>query len=161
MYKIEYDVKINENGRPYIDLPDDYENNSEDRFFVMELVRYILQDSLNRRGKDLSSHTLDKMEDTISFIGQIGDEIAHIIYEQMKNLGEAEFLLNNYYHVQVDTIEQRNNIPLHNIQFGNKIFDRCEGLKVLVVGEENIYVLTNGIENENWTLLETYENETN
>jgi len=161
MFKIEYYVKINENGRPYIDLPEDYENNPEDRFFVMELVQYILRDSLNRRGHELTPEELKHLENTINIIGQISDEVANIIYNQMKNVGNAEFLLNNNYHVLVKTIEERNSLPMSDIQFGDKLFDRCEGLKVFVGDEENVYELTNGIENENWKLIECHENKTN
>jgi hypothetical protein len=32
MLKIEYEIKLNENGRPYIDLPTDYEDKPEDKF---------------------------------------------------------------------------------------------------------------------------------
>ncbi|MFW6246622.1 MAG: hypothetical protein ACOC22_00400 [bacterium] len=154
MFKIEYDVKISENGRPYIDLPDDNANNVEDRFFVIEMTRYILQGTLRRNNDRLTPEIQKHMENTEIIIGQVGDEMAKIIHAQMKNLGEYEFIVGNNYHIQVDTIEQRNSLPLHDILYNGKLFDRREGLKVFVVNEENIYVLTNGIENENWTLIE-------
>jgi hypothetical protein len=157
MYKIEYDVKIHEGGIPYIDIPEDYENNPEDRLFVLDVSRYLFEDILHKRRDILDDNAIHQIENAINLLRQIGDEVAVIIYQQMRNLGETEFILNNNYHLQVNNIEERDALPLVDIQFGNKIFDRREGLKVLVVDEEKIYILTNGIENENWTLIQNDE----
>ncbi len=161
MFKIEFDVKIHEDGIPYIDLPEDYENNAEDRLFVLDISRYLFEDILNKRRNILDDRTTFQMENAINLLRQLSEEVAKIIYEQMRNLGETEFILNNYYHIQVQTIEERDLLPLKDIQFTNKIFDRREGLKVFVTDEENVYILTNGIENENWKLIECHEDETN
>jgi len=157
MFKIEFDVKIHEDGIPYIDLPEDYENNAEDRLFVLDVSRYLFEDILHKRRNILDERTIFQMENAINLLRQLSEEIAKIIYEQMRNLGETEFILNNYYHIQVQTIEERDALPLKDIQFTNKLFDRREGLKVFVTDEEKAYILTNGIENENWTLIERYE----
>jgi len=153
MFKIEYDVKIHEEGIPYIDLPEDYENNAEDRLFVLDVSRYLFEDILNKRRTVLDDRTIFQMENAINLLRQLSDEVSKIIYEQMRNLGETEFILNNYYHIQVQTIEERDALPLKDIQFTNKLFDRREGLKVFAIDEEKVYILTNGIENENWKLI--------
>ena len=161
MFKIEYDVKIHEGGIPYIDLPEDYENNVEDRLFVLDVSRYLFEDILRKRHDVLDNNAINQIENAVKLLAQISEEVAILIYEQMRNMGEAEFILNNHYHVQVDTIEERDNLPTKDIQFTNKLFDRREGLKVFVIETESIYVLANGIENENWKLVEQDENETN
>ena len=150
MFKIEYDVKVEDDGIVYIDIPEDYENNPEDRLFVLDMNRYIFEDILNRRSNELDDNTINQLQNTINLLRQVGEEAAKIIYGQMKNLGETEFILNNNYHIQVDTIEERDALPVKNIQFTNKIFERRLGLKVFVIKEEKIFELKNGIENENW-----------
>ena len=47
MHTIEYEIGLNDEGRPFIGLPEDYEQNPEDRFFAIEITRYILQDLMN------------------------------------------------------------------------------------------------------------------
>lgn len=153
MYEILYEIKINENNRPYIDLPEDYEDKMEDKFFVMELVYYILKDTLKRRNSELDSNTNKLINSVISLLTQISDEMAFLVYKKMKNAGDLNFFMNNNYHIMVPTIEMRNKLPLNNITYENKLFDRREGLKVFVVEDLNIYILENGIKNENWKFL--------
>ncbi len=151
MYRIEYEVKINESGRPYISLPDDYEQRPEDRFFAIEITRYILQDLLQRRKPDLDENTVEKMGTCASLLGQIGDSVAEILWNAMKNQGDVMLMLDSKYHIQVSTIEERDNLGMEYIYYNNKIFERQEGLKVLVLDNETVYELKNGINNENWT----------
>lgn len=150
MYVLEFDVQLNEDGRPYIFLPDDYENQPEDRFFGIEMSRYLLQDLIHRRSDELDENTITQINNAISLLGQIGDEMADILFGNMRRMAEVEIMLNPQYHVQVSTLEERNNLPEKFIYFNNKIFDRIDGLKVLVTEEMKIYKLTNGITNENW-----------
>jgi hypothetical protein len=149
MYKIEYDIKLNESGRPCIDLPKDYENKPEDRFLAIELARYILQDLNLRKSGGLSSDTVEKLETSINFLGQIGDEVAALLWEGMKLSGEAAFILNNKYHIQVENVEERDKLGFV-MAYNNKVFKRQNGLKVLVTDEMKIYELQGGIANENW-----------
>lgn len=150
MYTIEYDIQLNEAGRPYVELPDDYENQPEDRFFSIEMTRYILQDLIYRRGSELDDNTNKHLDNTINLLGQISDEMAEILFGEMRRMGDVEMMLNSKYHVQVQSITERDNLPETNIYYSNKIYDRKEGLKVLVVEDMKIYELTNGISNENW-----------
>ena len=43
MHNIEYEIKLNEQGRPCISIPENHENNPEDKFFAIELARYLPQ----------------------------------------------------------------------------------------------------------------------
>jgi hypothetical protein len=76
MYKIEYSVGLNEQGRPCIELPEDYEQRPEDRFFALEVTRWMLQDLLTRRTQDLDQKTVSAMDEAERLIGQLGDEVA-------------------------------------------------------------------------------------
>ena len=103
------------------------------------------------------------MDGVINFLGQIGDEMAEIMYGQMKALGEMKMMLNDKYHIRVNSIEKRDALPIKNILYDDKIFDRVEGLCVRVQLDESlynayydsepiyeIYELKDGITNEHW-----------
>lgn len=152
MLKIEYEIQLNETGRPCIELSKDYEDKSEDKFFAIELARYFLQGVYNRRTSILDKQTIDMMDIAIRLLGQIGDEMAHIIYDSMVAMGDVDFLIGNKYHHTVKSIEERDKIE--NIFVVNgKIFKREVGLKIYVIDESTIYELKNGITNENWEIL--------
>jgi len=153
MYNIEYEIGLNEQGRPYIILPENYEQRPEDRFFALEICRYILQDLLNRRSADLDPHTIGAIDESERLLGQLGDEVAKILYGQMKISGEFMLAIGVNYHIEVPTIEERDILPEKNILFNNKIFDRVEGLKVWVIEDKIIYELKDGITNENWVKI--------
>jgi hypothetical protein len=150
MLKIEYEIKLNEHGRPYIDLPLDYDNKAEDKFFVLELTRYVLQEVFKRRSAEFDPFTADKLNDCIGILEQVSDEVAMILYNQMEIMGDVALTIHNDYHIQVENIEERNNLPRKGIIYNGKIFRRQEGLKVLTYNDMIIYELREGIENENW-----------
>jgi len=151
MHRIEYEIKLNDTGRPCIDLSSDYEDKPEDKFFAIELARYVLQDVYNRRSSEFDTQTAEEIDRGIRLLGQIGDEVAVLLWENMKMLGQVAFAMNGKYHVQVKDIEERDNLNPQAILQGDKLYFRTEGLKVLVTDEMKIYELVNGIENENWT----------
>jgi hypothetical protein len=147
MHKIEYEIKLNKAGRPCIELPVDYENKAEDRFFAIEIARYILQDVLNRRKDGIDESTWQKFETVIAVLGQVGDEIAHILWDGMVLMGDTMLLLDKRYHVMVKTVEERDG--LHDfIIYDDKIYKKKNGLKVLVSDEEKVYVITDDMDGE-------------
>jgi hypothetical protein len=151
MLKIEYEVQLNESGRPCITLPDDYDEKPEDKFFAMELTRYVLAGVYNRKSAKFDKYNAEKLEECINVLGQISDEVAAILYGQMKMAGELSMELNKQYHIMLKTIEERNDISYNGIIYNEKLFERKAGLKVLVLADMKIYELQNGIDNENWT----------
>lgn len=153
MYTLEYEIQLNEDGRPYVELPDDYENQPEDRFFSIEMTRYVLQDLMYRRKDELDDNTVKHLDNTINLLGQISDEMAKLLFGEMRRMADVEMMLNPKYHIQVNTIEDRDKLPEKMIYYNNKIFDRIEGLKVLITEKMEIYELTDGITNENWKLV--------
>lgn len=153
MYTLQYELQLNENGRPCIALPDDYENNPEDRFFSIEMSRYILQNLSIRKKDILDENTLKHLDNTINLLGQISDEMAKILFDGMCKMGEVEMILKPKYHIQVKSIEDRNILSNEFIFYGGKVFNRIEGLRVLVTEEMEIYELNDGITNENWRLI--------
>ena len=85
MFNIEYDITLNENGRPCVDLSNDYENNPEDRFFAIELTRYLLEKIYVEKNDKFSENAIKHMNNTIKLLGQISDEIAKILWNNMKD----------------------------------------------------------------------------
>jgi hypothetical protein len=152
MLKIEYEIKLNENGRPYIDLPTDYEDKPEDKFFVLELARYLLQNVYVRRSAEFDPYTAAKLDDCINILGQVSDEVAILLFKQMQVIGDFAIITNRNYDVQVDSIEERNKLNYNGFIYNNKIYVRHEGLKVLVLSDMKIYELQGGIDDTNWEL---------
>jgi hypothetical protein len=150
MYSIEYDIKLNESGRPCIDLPQEHEDKPEDKFLALELARYVLQGVYMRKSSEFNPETGEKLEIAINLLGQIGDEVAALLWEGMKLSGDAAFIMNSRYHIQVESIEERDKLGFVSV-YNSKVFKRQEGLKVLVTNEMKVYKLQGGIENENWT----------
>ena len=160
MLKIEYEIDLNENGRPCIKLAKDYEEKPEDKFLAIELSRYILQDVLRRRSAEFDKDAAKKIEICCNLLGQVGDEVAALLWENMKVMGEASFMLNNNFHFRVNSIEERDKIGKFIIT-DSKVFERKEGLKVLVINDDmKIYELVDGVENENWQEVRKDESQT-
>lgn len=149
MLKIEYQIKLNERGRPYIDLSEDYEDKPEDKFFVIELSRYFLQNVYMRRSSEFDKETSEALDITTRLLGQIGDEMAHLIYDNMMAAGEMQMMLNEKYHVIVNSLEERDNIG-DAIVHKDVLFKKQNGLKVFVVEDSTYYQF----QNENWVKLD-------
>ena len=167
MQEIRYKIDLNENGRPCIDLPPDYLHNQEDKFFGIEMTRYYLQVVFARMDASLyDANTLKRFEENISFLGQLGDELAEILFIDMKQNGDIAMAMNEgefNAHIYQKSIADRDALGMGYIIFGDKIFKREIGFKVFVHDGENpepftdefgIYELQNGITNEHWVKIQ-------
>ncbi len=162
MYKIEYGIGLNENGRPCIELPEEYEQKPEDKFFAIEIARYFLQmTEANMDDSIYDQNTFQSMDVAIRLLGQLGDEMAIITYEGMRAQGDIAMMLDSTYHMEVTSIEERDALPEKNIIYDDKMFDRVEGLRVYVLQpleeydkeKSGLYELRDGITNENWVKI--------
>ena len=160
MFEIKYEIKLNDNGRPCVDLPEDYEDKPEDKFFAIEIARYFLQQIYGRmKSPPYDQNTIDMTDISIRLLGQIGDEMARIQWHNMKNMGDMAFLMGNQdYHVLCDTIEERNNISEKGIVYYGKLYVRQEGLRVFTQddtdGKWKVFELKGGITNDDWKIVE-------
>ena len=158
MFEIKYEIKLNDNGRPCVDLPEEYEDKPEDKFFVMELSRYVLTNVYNRRSHEFDPVEADKLLHCINVLGQVSDEIAALLYGQMVSMGDIQVTLGGSYHILVKTIEERDAIPETGFVYEGKIFNRQEGLRVKVIDVDlpikdltiQYFELQGGITNNNW-----------
>lgn len=162
MFEIKYSIGLNEQGRPCIELPEDYDQNPEDKFFAIEIARYYLQVVFAKMDETrYDQQTISVMDEGIRLLGQIGDEMAEIQYNNMRSQGELAMMMAGTYHISVNSIEERDALPEKNILYNNKLFDRVEGLKIMVQTYDaetflpvlTIYELQNGTTNENWVKI--------
>jgi hypothetical protein len=162
MYRIDYEISLNENGRPCIELPDEYEQKPEDKFFAIEIARYYMQMVAENMDETIfDDHTFRVMDESIRLLGQLGDEMAEIQYEGMRAQGQIKMMMDSPYHVEVLGIEGRDALPEKDIVYHDRIFDRVEGLRVYVnfaiedwdADLAGVYELKDGITNEHWVKL--------
>ncbi len=152
MIKFEYQIKLNDDGRPYIDIPEDYQNKVEDQFMVLEMSRYLILSLLTNRRSELPENEVKALESTFDNLEVLSDELAILLKEQMEVMGEAVLHVERNYHVTVDSMKARNDLNYEGIIYEDKIFKRMIGLRVLVLENMNIFELVDGIDNENWRL---------
>ena len=110
----------------------------------------MLQNTYDRLSENFDVGTAKKLDMTIRVLGQIGDQMAELLWNSMKTSGDAEMIMGKSYNVAVDTIEERDSLATTGILEGENIFLRTEGLKVFVKNENKIYMLNGGDKNENW-----------
>ena len=150
MHTIDYEINLNERGRPCIGLPAIYKDKPEDKFFAIEIARYVLQNTYDRLSEKFDKDTAEKIDLTIRVLGQLGDQMAELLWNSMKVYGDTEMILGKSYYVTVDTIEERDSLASTGILEGERIFLHEDGLKVLVKSENKIYKLTGGNTNNDW-----------
>jgi hypothetical protein len=143
LYQINYNIKLNESSRPYIDLLKDSGDKPEDKFYAIEMARYILQDAYSRKSKNMDKNSVSSLENSIDLLYKVGDEVAKILWEQMKTLGDATFFLGKEYHIEVNNSDDLNKLPFF-IQYEDKIYEKLDGLKAKVIDENIIYRLVDG-----------------
>jgi hypothetical protein len=150
MHTIDYEINLNEQGRPCIGLPPSYKDKPEDKFFALEIARYVLQGTYDRLSAEFDQDAKKKINITLSVLGQVGDQMAEILWNSMKAFGDTEMVLGRTYYVAVDTLEERDSLATTGILEGERIYLREEGLRVLVRNENKIFELQGGNTNECW-----------
>lgn len=154
MPTIEYEIKLNDEGRPCIDLPKDYQHNPEDKFFALEMARYFLQVTRERMtSPPYDQNTMNAMDVAIPLLGQVGDELARILWHSMKAQGDTTLVFGRW-HIYVNTTEERDAIPEHGMVQNGKLYLREEGLRVYVLEGAARYELKGGTTNDHWVLIE-------
>jgi hypothetical protein len=150
MLKFEYQIKLNDQQRPYVHIHEDYQDNAEDKFMAIELTRYLLLSVVSRRSDSMPEGEVKTLNLTLDTLEKISDEIAILLKKEMEVRGENVLNTVRNYHVTVDTIGERDILNYNGILYHDKIFKREIGFKVLVLNEMKIYELQNGIDNNHW-----------
>lgn len=150
MLNFEYEIRLNDEKRPYIYISENYQDKPEDKFMALELTRYLLINILKSRKEEITEDSLKSLESTLNNLEMISDEVAILLKQQMEISGEAAITMERNYHITVDTRKDRDNLNYEGIIHKDKIFKRMIGLRVLVLEDMNIYELVDGIDDENW-----------
>ena len=152
MRTFKYDIGYDENKTPYIELPEDYVDNTEDKFMIASLSTFLLNTALENSGNKYDEMDAVILENTIMFLNGLTHEMAKIIKSKNEVSEEiSEILENKKYHIIVDKIKDRNELPEFNIIYGDNIYERKEKeLRVLVMSNKKIYNLVGGITNKHW-----------
>lgn len=150
MLNFEYEIRLNDDLRPFVYIPDTYIDKPEDKFMALELTRYMLVNLLNLRSTSLPENEVRALESAQNTLEVLSDELALKLKELMENLGNTEITMTRNYHVICNTRDERDKLNYEGFIYNGKIFKRMIGLKVLVYEDMNVYELVDGIDNNNW-----------
>jgi len=159
MFTFEYTIGVNEYGRPYVapsKKTDKELDLIEHKFMGLELARTLITNTLISHTVDpikrpLPAEEYERLKVVKLELDRICDIFASTIKEQMKLLNDTNVLLNpQIYDIQVDTVNELHGLNYNGIIYGDEIFVRKEGLRVLVIENGKIYELKDGIDNEHW-----------
>jgi hypothetical protein len=152
MYKIKYDIELNDSYRPCIELPPDNETNVEDKFFAIEISRYFLEKSKENTKHLISESAIKSLEDASDILGQVSDEMAHILFDEMLSTGELMMRLDDKYPFNVDSLEELELLGDYT-KVGERIYKKKNGLQVTVTGKSGTYEYNDG----EWSVIDAKE----
>jgi hypothetical protein len=155
MYSFEFSIEVNEFGRPVI-VPSKKSMKEldllENKFMCLELSRSLLEQTIvNHSKRPLPKDEIERIKYVHLELQAMSDIFALAIKEQMQVMNNVETLLNPpIYDLQVDTLNDLHNLNYNGIIYGEQIFQRKEGLRVMVIEDKKVYELKGGIDNEHW-----------
>jgi hypothetical protein len=159
MFKFEYEIKLNDHGRPYIDPAGETLKELgfvEHKFMAMELARYIVGSTINLHQQEpdrltLPEGELDRLLNLENEITRLSNIYAKTIKDQFELLGIADKLLNKDFDFTVFNLEELYALNYNGIIVDDRLFKRIDGLKVKLTQTGQIYELVGGVDNIHWT----------
>lgn len=156
MYNIEYDLKLDENGLPYIEIPENSEVRIEHRFFNMAMVEYMLTMSFELTKHGFDEKTANEMVNVLKWITEVKLSLGDIVLEQMEIMGDVEFAISKNYHFKVNNLNELENL-YDKFIYDGKLFHKKNDL-IGLVNDLDYYKYTDG----EWLLInKNNTNETN
>lgn len=159
MFSFEYTIGLNPYERPII-VPskktDKELDCAEHKFMGLELARTIIENAIishekNPEKRPLPQDEYVRLKNVLSELERICDVFALSIKDQMKLLNDANSLISpQKYDLQVDNIEELHNLNYNGIIYGDLVFRREEGLRVMLLNTKEIFELKGGIDNIHW-----------
>ena len=96
MYKFEYDIRINEQGRPYLHLDDNESVSIEDKFMALELSRYLLYNLIENDPNNVLTDQDHKVIATAgNVVTEFSDKIAILVKGNLDAMNEVNDILND------------------------------------------------------------------
>jgi len=93
MKKFEYDIKLNDDGNPYIHLEDN-KMDAEDRFACVEITRYMIFQLIDSNSEFPEDFVKD-LAIAGNMINGISNKLSNLIKGQMDTLDDVNDLLKN------------------------------------------------------------------
>ena len=92
MHNFTYEIRLTDEGIPYIHLPEDFEQKPEHWFMIYEMARYALYDLLDKNveKKDLTDESIIKIAEAGDTIRQISEEYGKILKGMMDSLDDLD-----------------------------------------------------------------------
>ncbi len=158
MFKFEYDIDLNNDGRPYVNPQGETLKELafvEHKFMAMEIARYVIGSTINTHFNNpikfpLPDGELPRLQDLEAELTRISDIYAGTIKEQFELLGIADRLINQKFDLTVLNIAERDALNYNGIIFADRVYKRQEGLKVKLIQTGQIFELIGGIDNIHW-----------
>ena len=93
MKNFEYEIKLNDKGRPYVHL-EDTKLDAEHRFACLELTKYMLFELMKNK-ENLPDDFLKDLAIAGDMVNGISDKMAELILGQMNGLDDIKGVLDN------------------------------------------------------------------
>ena len=155
MYNIEYDLKLDENGFPYIEIPNPDEIRIEDKFFNVAMSEYMIAKSFHLNRDTFDENTILEMTNVLTWLNEVKVSLGEIVLEQMEIMGDIDMMINNNFHFKVNSLDELENL-YDKFTYDGKMLTKKNGLIALV--NDIKYMFTEG----KWTeITKNTENETN
>lgn len=147
MLHLDYEINLDGNGEPQVQLSKYYEEIPEDKFMIISLAAGLISNMI------IHPDHKSNFNETEQKVFEITSRMLQTIKRDIGNHLKERIATNNTgknYDVEVTTIVRRNALNYNGIIYEDKIFKREIGLKVLVLETMKVYELQDGIDNENW-----------
>lgn len=152
MFEIKYDIILNDEEKPHIKLSDDYLDEPEHKFFVMEMCKHMIYNIIGD-SKNLSDAAFNSLSSVGTTIATISSEMGDILKMRLSDEKKYEKIIGKEYDIQIKSLSDMYDLNYEGFIYDNRIFKRKIGLKVLVLEDFKIYELVGGIDNQNWNKI--------
>lgn len=159
MVSFEYNIGINENGRPVIEPTERTDKELhfvEHKFMGLEIARSVIENTIKMHEENpekwpLPVQDYEELKLVLKHIQKVSDIFASTILNQNNVIDMSNDILSkSQYDFDVENQEELFNLNYNGIIVNNDIYIRKEGLKVKVLSENKIYELKGGIDNQHW-----------
>jgi hypothetical protein len=155
MYNIEYDLKLDKNGFPYIEIPETSDDRIEHRFFNIAMSEYMISRSFELNKDSFDDKTAGEMINVLKWLSELKMSLGEIVLEQMEIMGDVEMMINKNFHFKANSLDELENL-YNNFTYDGKMFNKKNGLIALVGDYKYVYTDDKWIE-----ITKNIENETN
>jgi hypothetical protein len=141
-FNVRYNLCVDDDGDMYINIPENAEDKPEDKFFVVEITKYLFNNVFQNKIQWSDEISKENFETTIRTLEVVSDQMAGLLREQYKSTAKLIGMVNTEYLFEVDSFEELKDLP-ENILRDGFMVNKFDGLKVKVKGGAIYTCLTN------------------